>query len=93
MKFNPDKIQTQAQLDAALTAKAPRIYIVGGTISDPLILRATGSSHVEAWGSSHVVAWERSHVVAGQFVSVQKMLGHLGSIRGGFVIAGELGAK
>ena len=64
-------VRTQEELDAALKAGAPTIYIksdagVWLTLCDSgsSHVEARGSSHVVALGSSHVVAWESSHVEA-----------------------------
>ena len=64
-------VTTQAELDAALAANEPSIYITSPdgvwlTLHDSgsSHVVARGSSHVVARGSSHVVAWESSHVVA-----------------------------
>ena len=62
-------VRTQADLDAAIAAGEPTIYIE----SDAgvwLTVTTTGSSHVVARGSSHVEAWGSSHVEAGKYVAV-----------------------
>ena len=83
-------VTTQAELDAALAAKATEIVInspagvwltvsqtpadASGRPSSHVVAR--GSSHVVARESSHVVAWGSSHVEASPYVSV-----HLHSAR------------
>lgn len=76
-------VTTQAELDAAISAKAETIYI-----ESPegvwLRLENSGSSHVDARDSSHVVARGSSHVVArdSSHVDARKYVGvHLHSLR------------
>ena len=68
-------VTTQAELDAALAAKATEIHI-NSPAGVWITLTNTGSSRVEAWESSSVVAWESSRVVASAYVAV-----HLHSAR------------
>jgi hypothetical protein len=85
-------VHTQAELDAAIKAGEPIIYIDSPagvwltlTKSGSSHVEARGSSHVEARGSSHVEARGSSHVEAAPYVAV-----HLHSQRvtlsGGVVI-------
>jgi len=61
--MSPTVVTTQAELDAALAAKAREIHIQSAP-GAWLTLTDSGSSRVVAWGSSRVVAWGSSRVEA-----------------------------
>ncbi|QDH92342.1 hypothetical protein SEA_SPOOKY_76 [Gordonia phage Spooky] len=56
-------VHTQTELDAAIAAKEPTIYIESAA-GVWLTIQSSGSSHVVARGSSHVEARDGSHVEA-----------------------------
>ncbi len=62
-------VKTQAELDQALAAKTPTIYI-DSPAGVWLRVDSSGSSSVVAWDSSSVVAWDSSSVVARDSSSV-----------------------